>query len=39
VDSLAVLSGESSLEDINNYPEKPTYILDSIKQLPELLEK
>ena len=39
VDSLAVLSGESSLEDINNYPSKPTYILDSIKELPKLLEK
>ena len=39
VDSLAVLSGESSLEDINNYPAKPTYILKSIKELPELLEK
>lgn len=39
VDSLAVLSGESSLEDIKNYPEKPTFILDSIKNLPELLEK
>ena len=39
VDSLCVLSGESSLEDVNNYPHKPTYILDSIKDLPELLEK
>ena len=39
VDSLAVLSGESSLEDINNYPEKPTFILDSIKDLPKLLEE
>ena len=39
VDSVAVLSGESSLEDINNYPEKPTFILDSIKDLPNLLEK
>ena len=39
VDSLCVLSGESSLEDVNNYPHKPTYILDSIKDLPGLLEK
>ena len=39
VDSVAVLSGESSLEDINNYPDKPTYILDSIKELPDLLKK
>ena len=39
VDSLAVLSGESSLDDINNYPAKPTFILNSIKELPDLLEK
>ena len=39
VDSVAVLSGESSKEDIDNYPAKPTYILDSIKDLPGLLEK
>ena len=39
VDSLAVLSGESSLDDIDNYPAKPTYILNSIKDLPELLSK
>ena len=39
VDSVAVLSGESSLEDINNYPGKPTYILNSIKELPSLLDK
>ena len=39
VDTLCVLSGESSLEDINNYEYKPTYVLDSIKDLPELLEK
>ena len=39
VDSLCVLSGESSMEDINNYPHKPTYILNSIKDLPDLLKK
>ena len=39
VDSLCVLSGESSLEDVNNYPHKPTYILNSIKELPDLLGK
>ena len=38
VDSLCVLSGESSLEDVNNYEHKPTYILDSIKSLPDLLK-
>lgn len=37
VDSIAVLSGESSLEDIKNYPHQPTYILNSIKELPNLL--
>lgn len=39
VDTLCVLSGESSIEDVNNYPYKPTYILDSIKGLPALLDK
>ena len=39
VDSLCVLSGESSLMDIENYEQKPTFILKSIKELPELLEK
>ena len=39
VDSVAVLSGESSLEDIKNYPDKPTYILNSIKELPDLLKR
>ena len=39
VDSLCVLSGESSMEDVEKYPHKPTYILKSIKDLPGLLEK
>ena len=39
VDTLCVLSGESSLEDVKAYPHKPTYILDSIKDLPDLLNK
>ncbi len=39
VDSVAVLSGESSLEDIKNYSSQPTFILKSIKELPELLKK
>lgn len=38
VDTLCVLSGESSLEDIKAYEHKPTYILDSIKSLPDLLK-
>ena len=39
VDTLCVLSGESSLDDVKKYPHNPTYILNSIKELPELLEK
>ena len=39
VDTLCVLSGECSQEDIDNYPYKPTYILKSIKDLPALLKK
>ena len=38
VDSLCVLSGESSLEDVKAYEHQPTYILDSIKELPDLLK-
>ena len=39
VDTLCVLSGESSSEDVKNYEHQPTYILDSIKDLPKLLEE
>ena len=39
IDSVCVLTGESTLEDIEAYESKPTYILDSIKDLPDLLEK
>ena len=39
VDTLCVLSGESSLEDVKKYEHQPTYILDSIKDLPTLLKK
>ena len=38
VDSLCVLSGECSMEDVKNYPHKPTFVLDSIKSLPDLLK-
>ena len=38
VDTLCVLSGESSMEDIKAYEYKPTYILDSIRDLPDLLK-
>ena len=39
VDSLLVLSGETKLDDLKNYNYKPTFILDSIKELPSLLKK
>ena len=38
VETLCVLSGESSLEDVKNYEHQPTYMLDSIKELPNLLK-
>ena len=34
-----VLSGETKLDDLAGYDYKPTYIIDSIKELPALLEK
>lgn len=37
VDSICVLSGEASLEDVKAYPHKPTYILDSVAEIPSLL--
>ena len=39
VDSLLVLSGETKKEELKNYEYQPTYILDSIKDLPDLLNK
>ncbi len=39
VDSAMVLSGETKMEDLKNYSYKPTYIIDSIKYLPNLLNK
>lgn len=39
VDSVCVLSGESSLEDVKSYEHQPTYILKSIKDMPDLLNK
>lgn len=39
VDSVCVLTGEASLKDIEAYESKPTYILDSIKDLPDLLDR
>lgn len=39
IDSVCVLTGESTLQDIEAYEAKPTYVLNSIKDLPELLEK
>lgn len=39
VDSVMVLSGETKMEDLKNYDYRPTYILDSIKDLPSLIKK
>ena len=39
VDSVMVLSGETTLKDLENYSYRPTYILGSIKELPDLLKK
>ena len=37
VDSVCVLSGEASMDDINRSEYKPTYILKSVAELPDLL--
>ena len=37
VDSVVVLSGETTMEDLKKYNYRPTYIIDSIKDLPNLL--
>ena len=39
VTSVMVLSGETKMEDLEKYSYRPTYIIDSIKELPELLKK
>lgn len=39
VDTICVLTGESSLKDIHNSEYKPTYVLPSIKDLIKLLEQ
>ena len=33
VDTVCVLSGEASLEDIKNASEKPTFVLNSVADL------
>ena len=38
VDTLCVLSGECDMNDINNYPDKPTYIKDSVVDLIKMLD-
>ena len=38
VDSLAVLSGETNMEEINTSDYKPTFIRDSIKDLIPMLK-
>lgn len=39
VDSVMVLSGETKMEDLKKYPYRPTYIINSIRELPDLLKK
>lgn len=39
VDTVMVLSGETTLKDLEKYSYRPTYIIDSIKELPDLLKK
>lgn len=39
VETVCVLSGESSKEDIAKSEYKPTYVLNSVKELIQLLEK
>ena len=39
VDTVAVLSGETSSEEFNKATKKPTYIIDSIADLIDLLKK
>ena len=39
VTSVMVLSGETKMEDLKNYSYRPTYIINSIKELPDLLKK
>ena len=39
VDSVKVLSGETKMEDLEKYSYRPTYIINSIKDLPALLKK
>lgn len=38
-DTVMVLSGETKMDDLKNYSYRPTYIIDSIKDLPDLLNK
>lgn len=38
VDTVAVLTGETTIEEINDSEYKPTYIINSIKDLPNILE-
>ena len=38
IDTVAVLSGETTLKEFNNAERKPTYIIDSIADLVGLLK-
>lgn len=39
VDSLCVLSGEASLEDVQRSPDQPTYLLEDVGVLAQLLQE
>lgn len=39
VDSLCVLSGETSLEDLETSPDQPTYVLEDVGVLARLLQE
>ena len=39
IDSVCVLTGEATKEDIEKSDYKPTYVLDSVKDLPNLLRR
>lgn len=39
IDSVMVLSGETTLDDLKKYDYRPTYIINSIKDLEGLIEK
>lgn len=39
IDTILVLSGVTTPENINNYPYSPTYVLNGVGELPEMMDK